>query len=203
MKKTIVISMISAAVTGLVVSIIMLHYPGLSKETLPNWLSALGTIGAVWFAVTSRTDKAKLKINAEFVYHENYEAEIEGFTRDDLGKMEPIYTGGYTNVLDSEGHVLTIYISNVRQSSGLITEWGLIDDAGTKRLLSSEPIVIPGFEVRGITRTASHIEDKYDYAIDQINTYKSEENKFKLYFQDVNDKEYCCDIAERKITNRD
>lgn len=183
----------------------MSFYIGTMIDTgsLADWLSALGTIGAVWFAVKSRTDKAKLIIKADFSYHENYMEETDGYVCNDLGIMEPKYTGNYTDDIVTEGHVLTIYISNMRQSSGLITEWGVIDNVGKKHLISTEPIVIPGFEVIGLTRSASKSGGKYDYAINQINTYKSKGKKFKLYFQDVNDKEYYCDIAERKIINQD
>lgn len=189
LKKTIVISIASAAFSGMIVSFIVLKSPEIFKETLPNWLSALGTISAVWFAVASRTDKAKIVIDAKFLTVKEFRSAQDIYT--DTGESSPLQyiEDQYNEIWD-----LTIYFSNLGKSTGLITEWGIVGTNGEEINVSSSPIVIEGFGVETIKKQS--IDDNPELVTSEIYKYKNNVGEFRLYFKEVNGKVHFQDVTE-------
>lgn len=167
-----------------------------------DFLTAIGTIVAICMTIKVRTDKAKLKINVEFIYSEYYLDVIDHWEVNGLGEREPIFSENDVGPLADAGYNLTIYISNIRQSSGLITSWGVYFD-GKKRVLSEDPIMIKGFEVIKISRGESiETEGNPDYIIEEIIHNKNSSGKFKLFFEEVNGKIIYCNVKEKQSINK-
>lgn len=181
-----------------------MEFLGLEVGSWADWLAAFGTIGAVIFAVKSRTDKAKIKINAEFIYSEYYEEIPDHWEINGSGVSEPVFSGKYQDTLEDAGYNLTIYISNIRQSRGLITSWGIIDSNNKKYYFSEEPIMVNGFEVEKISRAESSEggTDK-DYIIEKIISNENKFGKFKLFFEEVNGKTHYCNVKEKQTSNKE
>lgn len=190
LKKIIVISIVSAVFSGMIVSFIVLKFPELFKETLPNWLSALGTISAVWFAVASRTDKAKIVIDAQFLNVRTFRSAQDIYS--EIGESVPL-----EYIEDEHGEIwdLTIYFSNLGKSSGLITKWGIVDLNGEEINLSRTPIVIEGFGVETINKKSDF--DSPEFVTSKIYEHKHKDGKFRLFFKEVNGKVHFLDVTEK------
>lgn len=154
----------------------------LKVGSVPDWIGAAGTIGAVWFAVKSRVDKPKIKI---FATYEHSVTKIYRFIgQDDNG--DPKYS---KEVVDEvSGNILNIYISNTSQPSGLITEWGVVRENGEKLKLSGAPLIVDGLSSVHLKYAREDGCDSKDiYIIQQVNKNLSDE-MVKLYFKDSFDK---------------
>lgn len=177
---------------------------GMEFGSWADWSAAFGTIGAVIFAVKNRTDKAKIKINAEFIYSEYYPEIPDHWEINGRGISEPVFSGKYMDTLGDAEYNLTIYISNIRQSSGLITSWGIIDSDHKKYRFSEEPIMVKGFEVEKISRAESFEGGTDgDYIIEKIISNENESGKFKLFFEEVNGKTHYCSVKEKQTSNKE
>ncbi|QDJ58471.1 hypothetical protein EFA59_02640 [Weissella hellenica] len=177
---------------------------GLEVGSWADWLAAVGTILAVIIALRGRTDKAKLKINAEFIYSEYYLEIPDHFEVNNFGEKVPVFSGKYTDTLGGAEYSLIVYISNIRQSSGLITSWGMIGLDGKKCYFPEGPIMIKGFGVEKISRNESIDGDtERNYTIKKILDNKNISGKFKLFFEEVNGKTHYCNVKERKISNKE
>ncbi len=82
---------------------------GIEWGNVADWFAAFGTVGAVFVAVKSRTDKAKINITINYIEKVYFEHEIESFKYDMDGVPEPIYSEKVTDDLGDWYKTLTIY----------------------------------------------------------------------------------------------
>lgn len=136
-KKTIIISIVSSFITGTVVSMCMLKVPGMLSEILPEWLSAVGTIGAVIIALYLRNNKPKIGLDATQHYSHYYEAETYGDESAVYQRVENAVKDAYWD--------LTILVTNYGETSAGIVEIGVIGD-GCKYAINENPFVVRGLD---------------------------------------------------------
>ena len=150
--------------------------------SVPDWIGAVGTIGAVYFAVKSRVDKPKIKIFATYVH--NVSKFYKRIGQEDNG--DPKYSDDVDH--EESGYILDIYISNTSQPSGLVTEWGVVRRNGEKLKLSGGPLIVEGLSSVHLKYAREDGRNSKDtYIIQQVNKSLSDE-MVRLYFKDSFDK---------------
>lgn len=165
----------------------------LNVGSVPDWIGAVGTIGAVYFAVKSRVDKPKIKIFATYEHNVTTINRLIG--QDDNGDPK------YSDEVEDEvsGNILNIYISNTSQPSGLVTEWGVVRKNGEKLKLSGAPLIVEGLSSVNLKYAREDGCDSKDtYIIQQVNKNLSDE-MVKLYFKDSFDKIHYQKVKMRNI----
>jgi len=168
-------------------NVIISWFAKLDWGNVPDWFGAIGTIGAVLFAVKSRVDKPKVKFNVKYEYNVEPIYMVEGLDYNG----DPIY-GEETNGQIS-GYILNVYLSNMSQASWLLTEWGVVKKDGEKIELSTTPILVSGFSVGSFKKslqTEPEASDGTDYYVITTINENMNSGKFKLYFKDSLNKYY-------------
>lgn len=177
---------------------------GVEFGSVADWFAAIGTIGAVIIAVQNRTDKAKIDVLVTYTLTIYFEHEQIGWEENELGDMEPSYSEKITDELDSVFKILTIYIINKGQSSGVISEWGIVDENKKEIKLSVKPVFIKGFDAVQINKRTDlmYDHDGDQYFFDQIEKNKSKNNIYKFYFKDINGITNYQNVTLKKISNK-
>lgn len=128
-------------------------------EFVPNWLAAIGTVGAVWFAVRYNRGNAKLEINSVYKHIDEYTyAPIDGLSNSD-GKI--FKKGDRLDWIGWETR-LSVFISNSGESSALVDQWGIVLN-GEEHVLESIPQLVAGHDVLELTISSDaekHLQGK-------------------------------------------
>ncbi|AIG65564.1 hypothetical protein ACRHK7_06185 [Weissella tructae] len=130
-------------------------------EALPNWLAAIGTVGAVLFAVRYSRGKAKLEINAVYTYIDEFTHASEDGT---FVKSGESFKKGDRLDWDGWNISLSVFVSNSGESSALVDRWGVVVN-GQEHIIESIPKLVKGHDVLELTvssDTEKHLLDK-DY----------------------------------------
>lgn len=168
-----------------------------------DWFGAIGTIGAVIFAVKNRTDKPKIVFSAYYVDMYEWGHDVIGSRQGPYGNEEYDYAEKTNGILEYARRELRVYFSNTRQSSALITEWGILSQSGEKIECSDEPIVVRGFSVEPIINSVEFgPDDNGNYVLGQIKENIDDNGKFRLYLKDSNKKIQYCDVERKTIDNK-
>ena len=168
-----------------------------------DWFSAIGTIGAVIFAVKNRTDKPRIVFSAYYVDMYEWGHDIIGSRQGPYGNEEYEYSEKTNGDLQFAKRELRVFFSNTRQSSALITEWGILSPSGEKVEFSDEPIVVRGFSVESqINSVEFGPDDNGNYALSQIEENIDDNGKFRLYLKDSNRKTQYVDVKRKTIDNQ-
>lgn len=177
---------------------------GIEWGNVADWFAAFGTVGAVFVAVKSRTDKAKINITINYIEKVYFEHEIESFKYDMDGVPEPIYSEKVTDDLGDWYKTLTMYVVNNRQSGGVISEWGIVDGDGKKIRLSFKPLFIKGFDVVRIEKNKNMMDvpSDGDYIFKNIDQAKTINGFFKFYFKDIRGKVIYRKIKMEEVSNK-
>jgi len=180
---------------------------GLVVGSWADWFGAIGTIGAVAFAVKNRTDKANIVLSASYTENLSYIYDIKKFEKTNEKITDVVYSENAGDNLGSWNRSLKIFFNNKGQSSGVIDSWGIIDENGKENKLSIEPIFIKGFDILEINRYTEmelnmDYDYDYDYIIDMVEKSIKRCGYCKLYFKDINDRKSFFTLKKKTISNK-
>lgn len=177
---------------------------GVEFGSVADWFAAIGTIGAVIVAVQNRTDKAKIDMLVAYTLTAYFDHEQTGWEKNEDGEMEPTYSEKITDDLNSLFKSLTIYIVNKGQSSGVISEWGIVNENNKEIKLSVKPVFIKGFDAVQINKRIDlmYDTDGNEYFFDLIDKNKSKNNIYKFYFKDINGATNYRSVTMKEISNK-
>lgn len=177
---------------------------GVEFGSVADWFAAIGTIGAVIVAVQNRTDKAKIDMLVAYTLTAYFDHEQTGWEKNEYGEMEPTYSEKITDDLNSLFKTLTIYIVNKGQSSGVISEWGIVNENNKEIKLSVKPVFIKGFDAVQINKRIDlmYDPDGDEYFFDLIDKNKSKNNIYKFYFKDINGATNYRSVTMKEISNK-
>ncbi|GDZ85366.1 hypothetical protein EFN63_08360 [Leuconostoc citreum] len=180
-----------------------MHFLGLDVGNWAELLGAIGTCGAVIFAVNNRTDKPKIVFSAYYLDVYQWGHDIVGSIQGTYGNEEYEYSEKTNGDLQFAKRELRVYFSNTRQSSALITDWGICSPSGGKVELSNEPIVVRGFSVESVINSVEFgPDDNGNYVLSQIEENIDDNGKFRLYLKDSNRKTQYVDVKRKTIDNK-
>ncbi|MFT9122648.1 MAG: hypothetical protein ABF445_02860 [Leuconostoc mesenteroides] len=176
---------------------------GLEIGSWADWLAAGGTIGAVFFAVKNRTDKAKIVLSASYTQEVQFEHDILSMEEEFDGSPKPVYSAKTNGQIYNVYTNLRIYFTNYRQSGGLVTSWGIIDSNKKEKEISSEPIFVKGFDVIEIKHT-TELEPgcDFDFVIDEVEKSIKKFGHCKCYFKDINNKKQYYVMKKKESSNK-
>lgn len=176
---------------------------GIEWGSVADWFGAIGTIGAVIFAVRNRIDKANIVLSANFTETVYYENEIIGYKKSSNNFPDEIYGRQTTDEVSTWRKSLRIFFNNKGQSSGVIESWGVIDDQGEELQLSNEPIFVNGLDIVEVKRNTEMAPDMdYDYLIDGVDSSVNKFGYCTIYLKDINGKKQYFKIAKKERSNK-
>lgn len=145
---------------GGIVAVAILLLSGASIQ-VAEWLSAIGTVGAVIIALYYRKDRPNVKVFGEYKVDYFYPRRIAGV--DDDG--EPIWGEAEDN-WDDLSISLNIYVSNLADVSSLVKSWSFVDSSGVTRVQNVSEVV-PGNGVVVVNRNWT-LGEKDDWVLDEL-----------------------------------
>lgn len=199
-NKSVVVIFSVSILVGLLGMLILIDVSNGNIGSIADWIAAIGTSGAVFFAVQNRTDKAKIVVSASYVEYVIFDHDFIGTKENIHGECEPVYDEKTNGLVNDANTDLRIYLVNKRQSSGLIASWGIIDSENKKFEMSSKPFFVKGFYVVQISRHMD-FEDNDDFVINRIEKITKKNKKFRLYFEEVRGAIIYCSLEKQMLSN--